>query len=161
MAQRRETVDNYFTGDFKDPQLFLVLFNYLEIRSMESLLLSETDLPVAILVPPTGITWGDSTFKYLEKNAENNANQLFAEAFDKSIESFEDLVAIFHNYSLQEIENVFRNNAVLNNVFKEFNSLEELIQCSSVDLSEFKKYSWFSSKMKNMAYINGNVQGSF
>jgi hypothetical protein len=104
MAQRRNTVDGYFTGKLDDPQIVFVLLSYLEIRSLETLLLSDTDLPIIILIPPSGLIWGDNIFKQIEKIAQSNTYRLFSEVFNKPITSVGDLVSIFESNSVQTIE---------------------------------------------------------
>jgi hypothetical protein len=161
MAQRHKTIEGYFTGKANDPQLIFLLLNYLEIRSMESLLLSETDLPIAILIPPTEITWGDDTFKLLEQRAQDNTNQLFAEAFNKRVDSLPDLFPIFESHSLLEMEKAFRKHPVLKSLFDSYDSLDELIKTSSIQVPPIDGFSRLPVRMRNVAYINGTVQGRF
>ena len=164
MAQRRETMDHYLSGDINDHQLTLVLLNYLEVRSLKSLLLSETDLPIAILVPPAGLAWGDSTFKQLEQIAKNNTNRLFAEAFNKQVESIGDLIEIFRGRSIQSIEKIFRKHDVLNSLFDAvgFKSLDDLIKFSSADTpATDRELSKLPLRVRNIPHIFGTIMGVF
>ncbi|MGD8455889.1 MAG: hypothetical protein PVF83_05855 [Anaerolineales bacterium] len=162
-SQRRETMEDYFTGSINDPQLTYLLLNYLGIRSLKPFLLSDTDLPIAILVPPIGIVWGDETFKYLQESAEKNAYRLFGDAFDRDIDSLDDLVKTFETNSLQQIEKKFKEHTVLKELLKTFNSLDNMIKfsASDVQIPENRLFSKLPLQMRNMAHIKGIIEGRF
>jgi hypothetical protein len=161
-AQRRDTMERYFNGTIDDPQLLHLILNYLEIRSLKPFLVSETDLPIGILIPPIGVVWGDATFKFLEEAAEKNTYKLFADAFNKQVDSFGDLVKIFETNSLKHIEKKFKEHTALNGLLKIFGSLDNLVEFSSAETPNPNRfYSKLPRRMKNMTHIKGTIEGIF
>jgi hypothetical protein len=164
-AQRRETIDQFLTGANDDPELIQILLCFLEMHSLKSFILAETDLPIVIVMPPGGLVWGDDKFKSIEEVSKFNTLKLFADALEEPIQTIGDLLEYAKGGSLEALESKFKRHEVLKDIFDEvgFNSLTELIDFSRVSTTPTTELRSEIAKLpilaKGIAHIFGSIQG--
>lgn len=163
MAQRRESMEDHFlTGRNDDPELIRILLSYLEVRSLERLILSDTQSPIAVVIPPGGFLWGDATFECVHQIATSNTFSLFSDAFKRQIESRRDILSIWQDKSLCELEEVFRNHTVLSSLFEEvgFGSLAQMVELSRYSTTlPYSSQGTLPPKALEVAHIFGTLNG--
>jgi len=160
-AQRRETMDDFLTGKNDDPELIQLLLCFLELRTLEPLIASDTDSPIAIVMPPGGITWGDDKFKAIENVSKSNAIRLFADALEEPISTLGELLEYVTKGSLEDLESRFKRHEVLRDIFEKigFKSLAEVIDFSRVSTSPLHDRSSQLAKLPLMAQVIAHIFG--
>jgi hypothetical protein len=165
-AQRRSTVDTFLTGANDDPELTSLLISYLQIRCLKPILVSDTDVPIAIIMPPAGMIWGDRVFKQIESVAESNTVSLLAEAMGEPFESRREIARFLKGKTIQELEVICRNHWVLRSLFDEigFNSLDHLVEVSRNTTSVPPESSPYSATVpptvNALIHLFGMLQGA-
>jgi hypothetical protein len=159
MAQRRETKEKSLTGRNDDSWLAGILVNYLEIIRVKPLLLSQTDLPIAILIPPGGLIWGDNKFNSVFEISKNNTLALFADVLGEQIESTRDLYRLLKKRALNYFEQTLQKHWALNSLFNDpaIKSASELINISKIlgadDISDIRAYEKLPADVQSVAHL--------
>lgn len=159
MAQRRERKEKFFTGRNDDTWLAELLVNYLEIARIKPLLLSQTDLPIAIIIPPGGLSWGEKEFNNAFEIAKNNTYALFADALGEKIGSTPDLYRVLEKRSLAYFEQTLPKHWALSSLLDDpaLKSLSQLIELSKKihvdDIGNIKAYERLSADVKSIAHL--------
>jgi len=159
MAQRRETKEKSLTGMNNDSWLAEILVNYLEIIRLKPLLLSQTDLPIAIIIPPGGLIWGDNKFNSTFEISKNNTLALFADVLDEQIDSTRDLYRLLKKRSLNYFEQALQKHWALNSLFDDsaIKSVSELIDISkglgAEDISDIRAYEKLPADVQSIVHL--------
>jgi len=159
MAQRRETKAKFLTGKNDDPWLAEILVNYLEIIGLKPFLLSQTDLPIAILIPPGGLIWGDNKFNSVFEISKNNTRALFADALGEQIDSTQDLYRLLKKRSPHYFEQALQKHWALNSLFDDpaIKSVSDLIDISkrlgAEDITDIRAYEKLPADVQSIVHL--------
>jgi hypothetical protein len=88
-ASRRDSGKVRTLRSNEDPNLITLLLDFLEMRALTKLVKSETEIPIAMFVPPAGVGWDEPVHDQLFESAKKLALRLFSEVLDTPLNSNE------------------------------------------------------------------------